>query len=59
MDPATEYDNVIRGHTHVLPMPISDALDRRAPELPLISNIPQQRSRVSTTVSGHFLLLHL
>lgn len=47
MDPPTEYADVLRGHTQVLPLPVSDALDRRAPELPLIHNMQQQSSRVS------------
>lgn len=56
MDPPTEYSDVLIGHAQVLPLPVSDALDRRAPELPLINNMQQQRRRVSATVSENILL---
>ncbi|KFM66285.1 hypothetical protein X975_02725, partial [Stegodyphus mimosarum] len=47
MEPPTEYADVYRhgGRTQVLPLPVSDALDKRAPELPLINNV-QQNTRV-------------
>lgn len=46
-DPPTEYIDVSRGHVQMIPLPVSDALDRREPELPLINNMQQQRTRVS------------
>ncbi|XP_042897575.1 neural cell adhesion molecule 2 isoform X2 [Parasteatoda tepidariorum] len=47
MEPPTEYADVYRHgvRTQVLPLPVSDALDKHAPELPLINNM-QQNTRV-------------
>ncbi|GBM36037.1 hypothetical protein AVEN_274443-1 [Araneus ventricosus] len=43
MEPPTEYADVYRHgvRTQVLPLPVSDALDKHAPELPLINNVQQ------------------
>ncbi|XP_054717865.1 nephrin-like [Uloborus diversus] len=43
MEPPTEYADVYRHgvRTQVLPLPVSDALDKRVPELPLINNVQQ------------------
>ncbi|KAG8194330.1 hypothetical protein JTE90_029206 [Oedothorax gibbosus] len=42
MEPPTEYADYRHGvRTQVLPLPVSDALDKRAPELPLINNVQQ------------------
>ncbi|XP_042897578.1 cell surface glycoprotein MUC18 isoform X4 [Parasteatoda tepidariorum] len=43
MEPPTEYADVYRHgvRTQVLPLPVSDALDKHAPELPLINNMQQ------------------
>ncbi|XP_035226693.1 uncharacterized protein LOC118199021, partial [Stegodyphus dumicola] len=51
MEPPTEYADVYihGGRTQVLPLPVSDALDKRAPELPLINNV-QQNTRVHSFV---------
>lgn len=54
MDPPTEYADMLMGHAQVLPLPVSDALDRRAPELPLINNVQQQSSRVSKLLKHSF-----
>lgn len=50
VDSPTEYADMLRGHTQMIPLPVSDALDRRVPELPLINTMQQQNTRVSTRV---------
>ncbi|GFV55355.1 uncharacterized protein TNCV_2269061 [Trichonephila clavipes] len=46
----TEYADVYRHgvRTQVLPLPVSDALDKHAPELPLINNVQQNTRKMKS-----------